>query len=196
MNKTIHYVTTNSGKFNEVKRFIEAYEPSINLVQAAVDIEEIQTLDQAVIAVDKAKKAWNAVQKPLLIDDAAIYFDRFNQFPGTLTKFVSEGIGFEGLKRLIDEGDPAHFLLTIVYVEGPEVTHAFQGRCEGRLTKPDYFHGDPSLPFDVFFIPEDQQKTYLELKKDFQTFEQFNYRIRALKAFLQWYKNRPSTGSG
>jgi len=190
MSKILHYVTTNTGKFNEVKRFIEALEPSLSLVQAPVDIQEIQTLDQSAIALDKAKQAWNAVQKPLLIDDAGIYFERYRQFPGTLSKFVWEALGLEGINSLIHEGDPAYFLLTMVYVEGPDAFHVFEGRCNGRLTKPEVFNGDPSLPFDLFFIPEDQQKTYLELKKDFETFQQFNYRIRALKAFLQWYKSK------
>lgn len=190
MTTTIYYVTGNPSKFEEVKRYIETYEPSICLEQAALDIDEIQTLDQGLIATDKARKAWDILQKPVLIDDAAIYFDRFNDFPGTLTKHVSEGLGFQGLLRLIDEGDPAHFLLTMVYAEGPDAMHSFQGRCDGRLTKPESFYGDPHLPFDIFFIPDNEHKNYLELKKDFVTFESLNYRIRALKAFLQWYKTR------
>ena len=41
MSTTIYYVTSNSSKFEEVKRYIQMYEPSIHLEQAALDIDEM-----------------------------------------------------------------------------------------------------------------------------------------------------------
>src|SRR3972149_6956296 len=101
MNNELHYVTTNPGKFTEIADYLHTASPQITLKQFSPDITEIQTTDQLAIAVDKAKKAWDLLKKPLLLDDAAIYFEKYHKFPGTLSKFVSEGIGFEGLKRLI-----------------------------------------------------------------------------------------------
>lgn len=188
MKKELHYVTSNPGKFAEVASYITAQVPDIELKQFAADIPEIQTLDQMAIAIDKAKKAYQLLQKPLIVDDAAIYFEKYHKFPGTMTKFVSEGIGFEGLKRLIDPNDPATFLLYIVFMESPEEYHVFEGSCSGVLIKPETFQGNPHLPFDVFFKPDGSDLTYQEMRLSVDDHSAFYYRIRAMKKFLSWYK--------
>lgn len=189
MKKELHYVTSNSGKFAEVSHYIQANIPSLELKQFAADIPEIQTLDQMAIAIDKAQKAWNILQKPLLVDDAAIYFEKYNKFPGTMTKFVSEGIGFEGIKKLVEPGDRATFLLYIIYMDSADQYHVFEGKCSGHLVKPDVFTGDPSLPFDVFFMPDQADRTYADMREDQGRYADFYYRIRALKQFLSWYSD-------
>jgi non-canonical purine NTP pyrophosphatase (RdgB/HAM1 family) len=190
MKQTIYYVTTNPGKFDEVSRYIKRFEPSIDLQQFSADIEEIQTMDQQAIAIDKAKKAWNLLKKPLLLDDAAMYFDKYDRFPGTLSKFVSQGIGFDGLKKLVDEGDKAHFLLYMIYVEGPEQLNIFEGRCDGTIAKPEHFDADPHRPYDALFIPEGATVTKAKMYNTLEDHSQFFYRLKALKKFLYWYKNR------
>jgi XTP/dITP diphosphohydrolase len=190
MKKELYYVTSNPGKFAEVAEYLNAQVPDIELKQCDADIPEIQTLDQMAIAVDKAKKAYQILQKPLIVDDAAIYFEKYYKFPGTLTKFVSQGIGFEGLKRLIDQGDRATFLLYIVYMESPEQYHVFEGTCSGVLVKPETFQGNQHLPFDVFFKPDGADLTYQDMRLSFNDYSDFYYRIRAMKKFLSWYKER------
>ncbi len=192
MKKSLYYVTTNSGKFAEVSEYIHAHMPDIELKQFSVDLPEIQSLDQMAIALDKAKQAWNIVQKPLLLDDAGIYFEKYSNFPGTLSKFVSQGLGFEGLKRLIDLGDRAHFLLQMIYIDGPDTIQIFEGRCDGSLHKPVFFDADPSLPYDTFFIPDGLSLTYAKMRLDFEQHAGFFYRIRALQKFISWYKNYAS----
>lgn len=188
MKKELHYVTSNPGKFAEVGQYINGQVPEIELKQFCADITEIQTLDQMAIAIDKAKKSYQILQKPLIVDDAAIYFEKYHKFPGTLTKFVAEGIGFEGLKRLIDPNDRATFLLYIVYIQSPDNYHVFEGRCSGTLVKPEKFEGDPHLPFDVFFKPDGADITYHEMRSSFENHSDFYYRIRAIKQFVSWYK--------
>jgi XTP/dITP diphosphohydrolase len=184
--KDIFYATGNHGKFEEVKSFIESSEPTITLKQFDAEIPEIQTMDQKTIAIDKALKAWEILQKPLLVDDSAIYFEKYNNFPGTMTKFVSEGIGFEGICKLIEEKDPAHFLLRMIYIDGPESFHIFEGRCDGTLTKPKEFYGNLKLPYDCFFIPNGTDKSYAQMRGTEEGNKYF-YRIKALKSFLEWW---------
>ncbi len=194
MNHELHYVTTNPGKFTEVSDYLHAAAPQLKLKQFSPDIVEIQTSDQMAIAVDKAKKAWALLKKPLLLDDAAIYFEKYHKFPGTLSKFVSEGLGFEGIHRLIDPDDRAYFLLYMVYIDAPDSMHIFEGRCDGKLIKPDSFSGNPHLPFDVFFIPNGSEITYAEMYKSFDRYATSFYRIKALQKFLSWYQQQ-SVGS-
>lgn len=187
MKKNIYYVTTNYGKFDEVRGYLTEFYPDINLEMAKLDIQEIQSDDQTEIAIDKAQKAWNQLKHPLLLDDAAIYYSRYNKFPGTLTKYVSMGLGFAGNKRLFDEGDGAYFLLQMVYITGPENYHIFEGRCDGHLVKPDSSVAHPQLPYDAFFVPQGERKTYAELRGT-PAASNYLYRIKALKNFLEWYE--------
>jgi XTP/dITP diphosphohydrolase len=185
--KHIFYVTSNSGKFAEVQSYLKRHAPEIALTRVDMDIEEIQSADQHAVALDKAKKAWSILKSPLLVDDAGIYFERWRQFPGVLTKYVFQGLGMEGVRRLIDEGDRGYFALWLVYVDEQGVCYPFEGRCAGRLT-PDFkgaAHED--LPYDLCFIPDGLEQTYAEIKNN-PAYESYLYRIRAAQAFLLWFK--------
>ncbi len=189
MVKEIYFVTGNSGKFKEVKTFIEKNVPEIKLKQFKADIPEIQSLDQKEIILDKAVKAWEMLKKPLIVDDAAIFFEKYNKFPGTMTKYIYEGLGFEGIGKLIDNGDKAHFLLQIAYIESPENIQLFEGKSKGIIQKPEKFNGDPSLPYACMFIPNGSNKIYENLRNTAEG-EPFMHRIKALKAFIRWYKSK------
>lgn len=185
MKKIIYYVTGNQGKFEQVKGYIEKYNPNILLKQFKAEIPEIQTLDQKSIALDKAQKAWILLKKPLIIDDSAIYFEKYNKFPGTLTRYVFEGIGFDGILKLIDAGDKATFLLYLVYVGGPKSFKIFEGKCAGKLIKPKKFSGHKELPYSCLFIPSGSKKTYVQLHGTKEG-NKYLYRLKALQKFLKW----------
>ncbi len=189
----IYYVTGNPGKFDEVKRYIESNEPTIELKQLNLDTPEPQTLDQHYIAKVKARAAWDVLQKPLIVDDSGIFFDAYNNFPGTLTKFVHAGIGLDGAFKLLEENNKATFRLTLVYIDGPESLELFEGICPGQLV-PARAEAPPTLPWDAIFLPDGSDKTYAELRGTPGEDEYF-YRIRALKAFLNWFKAKPNTTS-
>ncbi len=188
MQRNIFYVTSNSGKFQEVESYLKRHCPEINLLRADIDIEEIQSADLHFVAIDKAAKAWAHLKVPLLIDDAGIYFNRWNQFPGVLTKFVSLGIGMEGIKRLIDNGDTGYFQLWLVYADENGVLQPFEGRCDGQLTNNYKGSAHEGFPFDVCFVPDGLEKTYAEIKQD-PAYENYLYRIRAVQAFLEWFNH-------
>ncbi len=182
----IYYATTNPVKFAEAQQFFTAQNPAIQLEQYATDIPEMQTLDQEVIAINKARDAWLHVQAPVLAEDAGVYFTRYNQFPGTLTKFIYQAIGMEGLFKLINPGDTAFFQLHLVYYYGENQYHVFKGVCHGSIVKPQRFDASESVPFDDIFVPEGSDKSYTELDQTGQK-SAFNYRVRAFEQFAHWY---------
>ena len=188
INKDIWYATTNKSKFEEVKRFIKKHEPSIQLKQLDKDIPEIQTLDQKAIALDKAKLAWEIIKEPILVDDSAMYFEPYNHFPGTMSKFVHQGIGLEGLLKLAPQGTKAYFLLHLVYIENSQEPQVFEGRCDGIIVEPHQAPFHPKLPYDAIFKPNGCDKTYAELRGTDEE-HLFAYRLRAFKKFIEWFKN-------
>lgn len=186
---TIYYVTGNAGKFAEAQRFIHEHAPHITLEQYDVDLTERQTLDQKAIALEKAQQAYDILKKPVLIDDGGMFFDAYNNFPGTLSKFVFEGIGYEGLLKLVEDNNRAHFRLFMVYQDSPDHAKIFEGRCNGIIIRPDNFDAHPHLPYDAFFKPDGTDKTYAQLRGTKEE-HVYAYRLRALKKFVDWYARR------
>ncbi len=182
----IFYATSNKGKFAEVKSFLEQNNPEIILEQADIDLVEMQTNDQKAIALYKAKQAWEKLQAPVLVDDSAIYFEKYNNFPGILTKFLFTGVGFEGILTLTGDNSPAYFQCNLVFAHGPTNFEVFEGVCKGKIIKPKVLEYLPGLPYEAIFIPEKTNKTYFQLRK--KNIHGFSYRIRALKKFLEWFQ--------
>lgn len=185
---TLLFVTTNTGKFQEVQRWLAQWMPDIQLEQAALDIPEYQSLDVYEVARGKALHAWQCLQKPLLIDDGGIYLERYTNFPGTLSKYVYQGIGFEGIWKLAC-GDPrAYFLSCLVYITSPDNYQFFDGICKGTLINPmgvQVTH--KQLPFTDIFVPSGTTQVFSALKNTVQE-EQCHHRAAALKKFVLWFK--------
>ena len=110
----LYIATGNDGKFEETESFLTNKLPSIRVLKASIPFVEVQSDDQQEIVLDKARQAWQQLQKPFLVEDAGILFDRYKNFPGPLTKFVYQGIGIEGLLKLVTQGDRATFVLYLV----------------------------------------------------------------------------------
>lgn len=190
--KKIYYATTNKGKFEEVKRYIDEHEPSISLIQFEKNIPEIQTLDQKAIAVDKANQAWNELKQPVLVDDSGIYFEHYKNFPGTLTRFVFDGIGFEGLLKLTEDDNRAAMRLYMIYKENDTGHHIFEGLTKGTIIRPNSFDSHPNLPYDAIFKPAESDKTMALIRGTFEE-KKFAYRLKAIKKFISWYKEEKTS---
>jgi non-canonical purine NTP pyrophosphatase (RdgB/HAM1 family) len=189
LNNKIYYVTNNAGKFEEVTDFFNRVPATFRVEQYAIDIDEIQSLDQKIVVLDKVKKAFSLVKQPLLLDDGGLFFAAYNQFPGTLSKYVFQGLGFKGLFKLIEEDNHASFILQLAYTDGAQ-TQLFEGVCQGTIVMPEdlsCYH--PKLPFTAIFKPEGSDKTLAQLRYT-KDFFRFSFRQQALKKFIDWYQTQ------
>ena len=183
--KTLLFVTTNTGKFEEVQRWVNQLDPTIALEQASLDIPEPQSLDIHTVALAKAQEAWKLLKKPLLIDDGGIYIEKYNKFPGTLAKYVFEGLGLEGIWTLAKEDPRAYFLSCLTYLENPCSYEFFEGRCYGKLIKPEHEVKSKHLPYTEIFIPNESTKT-LAVLRGTEEEKACHHRFKALQKLLTW----------
>lgn len=186
MNNKIYYVTNNAGKFEEIRDFFDKNAPDFHIEQYAIDVDEIQSLDQKQVVMDKVKKAYTVVQQPLLLDDGGLFFAAYHQFPGTLSKFVFQGLGFKGLFKLVEDDNRASFILQLAYTDGVQ-TKLFEGVCHGTIVEPKDLSSHPKLPFTAIFKPEGSNKTLAQLRYT-DDFFHFSFRQQALKKFIDWYQ--------
>lgn len=182
----LYYATGNSDKYESVYRYLEKNASAIDLQPCTHDFLEIQSYDQKAIAVDKGRQAWEYLQEPVLVDDAGVYFEKYNNFPGVMTKYVYHGLKMDGLLKLVEEGDRAVFRLHLVYYYGPDQYEVFKGECSGTIRYQTQFPVSEQTPYNVLFVPEGSDKTYAELIHTGEH-QKFDYRIDALKKFLHWY---------
>jgi XTP/dITP diphosphohydrolase len=93
------YVTGNSSKFKFAQDFLTPFK--LNLIQESVDIPEIQAEDNEVVAVDKAKKAYQILKKPLFVSDHGWYIKALNGFPGPYMKDINHWLTSQDLINLM-----------------------------------------------------------------------------------------------
>lgn len=189
MMKEIFYATGNSGKFSDVNKYVQESKSDIIIKQFEADIPEIQSLDLKAVAINKAEQAYEILKKPVIVDDSGLFVNKYNNFPGVMSKYVFEGIGFKGLMKLFDEGDKAEFIVSLVFAYGPGKFEIFERRISGHIVHPtEKTPFNPKLPYISIFVPDGYQKTLAELRQ-FESSPEFNPRVTAFRDFLAWLKN-------
>lgn len=127
----ILFATSNIYKINEATRIFEPI--GINISAIDLNLIEPQSTDPHTISKFKAKNAYNEVKKPIIVDDAGLFVERLNGFPGTLTAPIAKMIGNEQLAKLLKDGDKARFQTVITYIDNDsEIT--VEGTIEGKIS--------------------------------------------------------------
>ncbi|QLH80117.1 non-canonical purine NTP pyrophosphatase [Halosimplex pelagicum] len=114
---TVTFVTTNPGKVNEAREYLA--EP---VEQLDFDTPEIQSADLGAIAAHKARAAYEHAGEPVFVDDAGLFVDAFDGFPGPYSSYVHDTVGVERVWRLTSEEDDraASFRGVVAYCDGQE----------------------------------------------------------------------------
>lgn len=182
MNKpsTATLVTGNTGKLAEWRRL---FPEDIPLESADIDLEEIQSLDLEAIAIDKAKRAYEQIGSPVLVEDIAAGLNKLHGLPGPFIKFFELQLGADALFQLAGrEGEAAVVSCVIAYYDGEQAV-AVRADVTGIVTSKRGSHG---FGFDVCFVPDGQDKTYGQMtpaEKD-----TISHRAKAIKLLLAHLK--------
>ena len=91
------FVTGNVHKWEEAKAILGG-----GLEMAALDLEEIQSLDIVEIIEHKAKRAYEALGEPALCEDVGLIFEAWNGLPGPQVKWFLQAVGREGMLQMLE----------------------------------------------------------------------------------------------
>lgn len=189
MKQQIYFVTTNASKFKEISSCLAELDPSIVLEQVVLDLPEIQSYDRQEIAAAKAQDAWAQLQKPLIVDDAGMYLEKYPLFPGPLIKCVRPMIGMEGVLTLAGDNRNASLINCLVYIDSPDQHFVFEGVVKGRLMDLPHHDPDKKLQGTDIFVPEGYNLPFAHVK-DLPEFKRVHYRYQAVKQFVDWFNAR------
>jgi len=113
----LNFVTTNPGKVREATAYLDD-----EVVQFDFDYPEVQSDDLGTVAAHGAREAYRATDGPVIVDDAGLFIDAFDGFPGPYSSYVEDRVGIERVWRLTEPEDDhgAAFKAVIAYCDGEE----------------------------------------------------------------------------
>jgi XTP/dITP diphosphohydrolase len=185
--KIIHFVTSNTHKFNEGLESFTNADVSFELRQKDIETIEIQAKTLKDVALFKLNSVKPKVDGSFFIEDAGFFVDiPLNGFPGIYSSYVLNALGNEGILRLIDdfEKTKAHFSSIIsLYFEPLDTIKLFEGHISGRVSKE--IKGEGGFGFDPIFIPDSiPDKTFAELSINQKN--QISHRGQAMEKLIKF----------
>ena len=184
--RSVLVVTSNEDKFKEIslvlnKSDIKTKRINLDFPEYGENIEEV--------AKNKAKEAFKRVRKPLIVEDTAILFTAYKDFPGNYAKRIYKSLGLTGLIKLLEnKSRKAYFQTVICYYDGKR-TKTFSGKLHGTIVKK--IHTDKFLrqkfPYDRIFIENKYKKpvSLLTLEEKIK----ISHRAKAAEKFARWLKD-------
>ncbi|MFO8133821.1 MAG: XTP/dITP diphosphatase [Thermoplasmatota archaeon] len=153
----IRFVTGNSGKHREVSAMLPC-----TVEQRNVGYPEIQA--DALQEVARYGLDWlrTRVDRPYMLEDAGLFIDGLEGFPGVYSAYAYRTIGNAGILRLLDGAGcrDAVFRSVIGLDDGEQ--HFFTGECPGSIATD--IRGEHGFGYDPIFIPEGSDRTFAEMK--------------------------------
>ena len=161
---TIWFMTTNQGKVEEAREYFAQF--GILVEQFEFEASEPQADDLETVALAKIEQAIPHLPNPndmLLVEDAGLFVDALNGFPGVYSSYVLKTLDVHGILKLMNHlqsEDPvqdgnlrkAEFrAVSVLYKDGQTIVS--EGVCPGRISH-DPVVGD-GFGFDPIFIPAD-----------------------------------------
>ncbi len=179
----LYFVSTNPHKFEEIKSLLSKY--GIKLVWKKLELEEKGTMLEE-IAREKARQAYEKIERPLIVEDTGVFFEGFTNFPGVKAKRIYERLGFEALLKLASKkSGKAYFKTVICYTDGKQYK-LFSGILKGKITSKVHCKDKDVMPYEKIFIPEGFKKPLCMLSRKKKN--EFSHRAKAAEKLAKWLK--------
>jgi len=178
MSYDVLFVSSNKNKFHEAKNILS--KNGINLGFFKSSLREIQAESIKEIAALKADEAYRQCHKTVIVEDAGLFVESLNGFPGPFSSYVFKTIGNSGILSLVKTNRKAKFQSVVAYCDNKYGVVLFDAKVEGKISKNSKGNG---WGYDPIFIPNGQTKTYAMLSNK----NEISHRYKALKKFSNWF---------
>lgn len=181
----LFFITGNYNKFKEIKNMFDEHLKMIRLKIAKLTKLEIQSerLEDIVNYAAKWILENTDFKSPFFIEDAGLFVDALNGFPGPYSHYVYKTIGIKGVLKLMEkkENRAASFQSVIALWDGEKIS-IFKGIVTGEISKtPRGVHG---FGFDPIFIPKESNKTFAEMTITEKN--QYSHRAKSTKKMIDY----------
>jgi XTP/dITP diphosphohydrolase len=188
--RVVFFATGNVHKFDEARNLLAKIGIAVSMLK--VKGEELQSDSLVEIAQASAREAFNRCCLPVIVEDAGLFIEALNGFPGPYAAYVYKTIGNKGVLELMDgvETRKAVFRSAIAYCDSDtEAPVVFEGEAQGEITVNERSGSDKSgFGFDPIFRPSGSMKTFAQMTLEEKS--HFSHRANAISKFAEWYKKR------
>lgn len=154
------FITSNAGKAKYLSDYFHVPVDHLKL-----DLKEIQSLDLREVVEDKARRAYDIVKTPVLVEDVSLIFHALKALPGPLIKWFLETLGNKGLCKLLDKFDDRGASAKVEFAICDDTgVRTFSGSREGTIAETP--RGEVGFGWDPIFIPKGYDKTWAEMDAD------------------------------
>lgn len=185
--KVILFATNNFHKFDEARSVLTKRGVAVGMLRVkALEIQS-ESLDE--IARASVVNAYDHCHLPIIVEDAGLFVEALNGFPGPYAAYVYMTIGNLGLLKLMEglENRKATFRSAIAYFDGLSDPICFYGEVIGSITgKEKSGKGKAGFGFDPVFQPSGSKKTFAEMTIGEKN--SFSHRSKAVDGFAEWYE--------
>lgn len=178
-------VTTNKGKVEEFEAVFSEY--GLRFRWEPMPTLELQSTDLRRVAAFSAEYAYRTLREPVVVEDAGLFIEALNGFPGPYSSYAYKTIGVEGVLRLMEgvKERGAKFLSAIAFYSPLTELKVFTGEVEGWIAREP--RGSSGFGFDPIFVPrEGDGRTFAEMSVEEKN--RFSHRARAARKFAEWVK--------
>ncbi|MCA9308995.1 non-canonical purine NTP pyrophosphatase [Candidatus Saccharibacteria bacterium] len=177
--KQVTFITGNQNKANYLAKYL-----GMPIEHIKIDLDELQSLDLSVVVEHKVKQAYEAIKKPVLVEDVALEFTALGRIPGPLIKWFLDELDLKTICSLLDGKDRSAIGRCMFGYYDGERLELIEGSING--TVPDRPGGESGFGWDPIFIPEGYDVTRAELSdEDYQKVYEQIRPIKQLKEFLE-----------
>jgi XTP/dITP diphosphohydrolase len=178
----IAVVTSNPHKAAEIAAF---FGPAVTVEHISMEIPEYRHPDVGEIAHQKAEYAYQALNRPLMVDDTAFCIRALQGFPGPDAAYVLDTIGNGGILKLMDGvSDRSAWFETAIACATREGIIVFRGKIDGVIVPP---RGTGGFGYDPIFEVADG-RTLAELSREEKS--RISHRGRALTKVKRWLEEQ------
>lgn len=184
--KVAYFVTSNVHKFQEAHSVLSEYK----IATAKLKVEAVEIQDDSLenIAKYSVQDAVKNCGLPVFVEDAGLFVEALNGFPGPYSKYVYNSVGVKGILKLMNsvENRNAYFQSVIAFGSPDEQPTCFVGKVEGKISLQE--RGNSGFGYDPIFEPsEGDGRTFAEMT----TTEKngLSHRAEALRKFALWYSS-------
>lgn len=188
--RVIFFATNNVSKFNEARKVLAEHRIAVGMLR--VKGLEIQSNSLEEIAKTSVTDAFAKCHLPVIVEDAGLFVETLNGFPGPYTAYVYKTIGNKGLLKIMNNTDSrkAFFESAVAYNSAQlDAPLCFCGEIFGEITIQEKKENKAGFGFDPIFRPAHSNKTFAEmtiLEKN-----RYSHRAKALHKFAEWYAKIP-----
>ena len=178
--KELYFITSNKGKVREATEKLRPL--GFSVMQKDLGYPEVQADSLEEVAQQGIEYVRAKFNQAFMLEDAGLFIDALQGFPGVYSKYVFFTIGLPGILRLLQgvENRKAVFRSVYAYSEPGKKPVIVVGECNGTIsTKQRGKHG---FGYDPLFIPKGSEKTFGEMTIEEKN--QYSHRAKALEKLI------------